>query len=155
MSGWRRELGRVAVILIGSSSLGFLANVLAAHPVSLQPSESADRAPRISAEELKEAWVRRKAVLLLDVRSEASYREGHASQAIHAPASEFLDRYRALGLANVLRAADGVVVACEGEDCSAGDHVAMLLKNLGHPEVRVLEGGWPAGRRVGLESMPR
>jgi len=155
MSGWMRDLGRIGVILFGASVLGLLANALSAHPVSLRPSGIAFRAPRISAAELKEAWAGGKALLLLDVRSDASFREGHASQAIHAPAPTFLDHYRRLGLANVLRAAQGVVVACEGGDCSAGDDVAKLLKELGHPEVRVLDGGWPAGRRVGLESPPR
>lgn len=152
MNGWLGDLGRVVVILAGSSACALLANAFSPHPLTLREPESRVRAPRITADELRASWSRRQALLLLDVRSEESFREGHSPRAIHAPASAFLDHYRNLGLANVLRAADGIVVACEGEDCSAGDYVAKLLRDLGHPDVRVLVGGWPEGRRAGLES---
>jgi rhodanese-related sulfurtransferase len=157
MSGWARELGRAAAILVASSAMGLAFNAVSARPVPLLardgPGAWPERAPRIAAKDLRSAWEANRAVLLLDVRSEDSFRSGHSPRALHAPAPEFLRHYNRLGLATVLRAAEEIVVVCDGEDCSAGDRVAKVLRDLGHGPVRVVEGGWSAARSAGLEEV--
>jgi rhodanese-related sulfurtransferase len=156
MTGWRRDVSRAAVILATSTVLGLASNALSARPLQILSSEGpgvgADRAPRITPLQLKTAWAQGRALLLLDVRSDSSYAEGHSPRALHAPAPDFVLHYERLGLATVLKAADGVVVACEGGDCAAGDRVAAQLRGLGHKDVRVLQGGWEAAAHAGLES---
>ena len=153
--GLRADLLRLACILAVTSVLGIGANALSRRPVPLLaadgPGALPDRASRISVNRLRRELGSGRALFLLDVRSSEGFKADHAPQALNAPAPEFLDRYRELGLSSVLKAADGVVVICEGGDCSAGDRVAKLLQGLGHPEVRVLEGGWEAYLRGGLE----
>jgi rhodanese-related sulfurtransferase len=157
MSGWARELGRAAAILVASSAMGLAFNALSARPVPLLardgPGAWPDRAPRISAKDLRAAWETNRGVLLLDVRSEEAFRSGHSPRALHAPGPQFIRHYNRLGLATVLRAAEEIVVVCEGDDCSAGDRTAKVLKELGHGPVRVLEGGWSAARGAGLEEV--
>jgi 3-mercaptopyruvate sulfurtransferase SseA len=156
MDSGRRDVFRLMCMLIGFSILGLATNALSQKPVpvfsSTGPGAWPDRSPRITAEELRSEWARGKAILLLDVRSTPAYLAGHSGRALHAPAPEFLDSYRRLGLQTILKAADEVAILCEGEDCSSGDRIHHVLRALGHSqEIRVLDGGWPAYRRAGLE----
>jgi rhodanese-related sulfurtransferase len=154
MTVWKRDLGRSVAILAMSSGLGLAANGLSARPVPLLkadgPGAWRDRAPRMTGHELRTAWEGNRAILLLDVRSREAFDRGHASRALHAPAQDFLAHYERLGLAYALKAAEGIVVVCDSEDCHAADRVAMLLMDLGHRPTWVLQGGWDAGRREGL-----
>lgn len=155
MTGWRRDLCRAAAIVTASTVLGLATNSLSARPLRVLGAErsigDAVREPRIGVEELKAEWARGRALLLLDVRSDSSYAAGHSPKALHAPASGFLGHYDRLGLATVLKATEGVVVVCDNDDCAAADRVALQLRTLGHRGVRVLDGGWEAARKAGLE----
>jgi 3-mercaptopyruvate sulfurtransferase SseA len=42
-------------------------------------------------------------------------------------------------------------VVCDSELCPAGDRVAKILESMNHKNVRVLQGGWDAYEKAGLE----
>jgi rhodanese-related sulfurtransferase len=104
---------------------------------------------------LERAWREGRALLLLDVRPEEDHGHGHPHQALHAPAKDFARHYQRLGLATVLKAAEGVVVMCASETCPQADRVAKELRELGHSSLWVLQGGWEAYRASGLEDVER
>jgi len=148
VSGWRKDLLRCVVVLAVSSSLGLLTNAFARRPVPLLDSSGPgawpERAPRVSVEQLQEELSAGRVLLIVDVRNDVPFRAGHPAGAVHVPASEFVRGYRELGLSRVLEAADGVVVMCDSAECPSGDRVARILSDLGHGNVRVLQGGWKA-----------
>jgi rhodanese-related sulfurtransferase len=152
---WKKDFGRLAILLSASSVLGLAANAISPHPVPLLSSDGPgawpDLAPRMTLSRLGSEIRSGRLFLLLDVRSEEAFRQGHAAGALHAPATAFLDAYRHLSLGTLLQAADGVVVLCESAECPSSDRVAHLLKGLGHQNVYVLEGGWKAYHGSNLE----
>jgi rhodanese-related sulfurtransferase len=147
-----RDVRRLAILIAGSTAFALLTNALGAHPVPLF-GEGPGHAPRLSTrmtvDEFRRGTGAGKLWLLLDVRAEEAFRQGHPEGALNAPAGEFLAHYRRLGLASILKAADGVVVLCESAECFSGDRVAALLEGLGPRPVRVLHGGWKAWRESG------
>jgi 3-mercaptopyruvate sulfurtransferase SseA len=139
-----RALGVVAV----SAALALVTNAFCPRPVPLLaadgPGALPERALRISADDFRELLAARKASFLLDVRTAMSFRTAHAPDAVNAPADAFLQHYQELGLQSKLTAAEEIVLICEADDCPSADRVAKLLKEVGHPNIRVLYGGWSA-----------
>jgi rhodanese-related sulfurtransferase len=156
VAGWR-DLRRLAILIGSSATFGLLANALASHPVPLLSSDGPggwpELARRVTAEELRRDIEAGRVFLLLDVRSEDSFRKSRSPRALNAPATSFVEHYQRLGLASILKAADGIVILCESGDCSSGDRVARTLAGMGHGSVRVLHGGWKAYCEAGLERM--
>jgi len=159
MNSWKRELGRAGAILLASSVIGLATNALAVRPVPLLdrdgPGAWPERERRMNVQELEREWRRGRALLLLDVRADDAYEHGHPRQALHAPATDFARHYSRLGLASVLKAAEGVVVMCGSDACPQADRVAKELRELVHSSLWVLEGGWEAYQASGLEDVER
>jgi len=151
----KRDLGRIAVLVFSSWCLGVINNALLGSPIPLWsaegPGDWRDRSERISPARLQEERAEGRVLLLLDVRSETDFHSGHAPGAILAPASDFVNVYVRLHLGEILVAAQGVVVICASNQCSSGDRVAKILKELGHSNVRVLSGGWHGYRESHME----
>jgi rhodanese-related sulfurtransferase len=156
---WKRDLGRVMVILAAASAIGLATNALALRPVPILdgkgPGAWPERERRMTVQELERGWRRGRALLLLDVRAEDAFEHGHPRHALHAPATDFARHYSRLGLSSVLKAAEGVVVMCGSDACPQADRVAKELRELGHPALWVLQGGWEAYQLSGLEDVER
>ncbi len=149
---WRRDILRAALIVAGSAALSLSVNALSARPVPLLagdgPGALPERAPRVGVVELQALLSSGEFVVLLDVRGAEPFASGRPAGALNAPAAEFLQHYPALNLR--LKAAAQVVVLCESEECPSADRVAKLLAELGHGNVRVLDGGFKAYSAAGL-----
>lgn len=144
-----RDVRRLAILIAGSTAFALLTNALGAHPVPLLgegPGHAPRLATRMTVSDFRRETAAGKVWLLLDVRAEESFRQAHPEGALNAPAAKFLAHYRRLGLASILKAADGTVVLCESAECFSGDRVAAQLEGMGHRPVRVLHGGWKAWR---------
>lgn len=150
----RRDAGRAAGVLAVSTAIALLANALSARPVPLfapdGPGAWPERAPRISAEELRAAEPQ--GLVLVDVRPEEDFRARHPARAVSAPYGRFTERYP--DLAPLFHSASRIVVLCEGDECPSADRVAKILQAVHPVEIRVLKGGWAAYRAAGLETAP-
>jgi len=134
------------------------------------PSPSADRGPLTSPDELAAALTSPAPPLLLDVRPAEQFAAGHLAGAVHldlwgvslidtseAPLAAFMWM---VGHLFSLRGVtpDRPVVVYETDSGIRAARVFWLLEYLGHPDVRVLDGGitaWTAaGRPVTTEARP-
>jgi hydroxyacylglutathione hydrolase len=108
-------------------------------PASQNP---ADNAPRITAEELHELWEKGK-VLIIDTRTEPSYKEGHIKGAILIPAGEILAKV------DELPRDKKIVTYCTwpAEHTSAG--AVLNLKTKGFDNAAALLGGLDAWKKAG------
>ena len=96
---------------------------------------------QVSVDELAND-VRRRAVHVLDVRSDVEWREGHIAGAQHIPLGELRDRMREVPSHGV------VVVHCLGGTRSA--IAASLLQASGRRDVLNFAGGYAAWRAAGM-----
>ena len=151
---WSSTCIQALGILIASAILGLAVNALSDKPVPLfdkkGPGAPPERATRMSVSNLKEALDAKKAILLLDVRHPDKFQTAHPTGAKNAPAEEFLEYYSKLNLANLLRAAEEVIVLCDSEQCPSADRVAKTLRTFKHENVNVLQDGWNAYQSSGL-----
>ncbi len=151
---WLREGLRVLAILAAASALGLITNAAGDRPVPLLardgPGAPPERAPRLGIETLRAALASPRPPLLLDVRREELFATAHANGALNAPADAFITHYQQLNLATLLQTVETVVLICESDQCPSGDRVAKLLRELGHTNARVLQGGWMEYSRSNL-----
>ena len=86
------------------------------------------------------------APLVIDVRSDRAWAQGHLPDAVHLPSSELAER-----AASVIpdRGRD-VVVYCWGPGCNGSTRAALTLATLGYSRVRELIGGFEYWAREGL-----
>ena len=77
--------------------------------------------------------------VLLDVRSPASFRNGHIAGAVNLPHARIVE-------ANLTEYADNTlfVVYCSGPHCNGADKAALRLARLGRPVKKMIGGieGW-------------
>jgi len=82
-------------------------------------------------------------ITVVDVRSRASYDQGHVPNAIHLPGGELAERHAELaGLPNL-------VVYCWGPACNGATRAALALSRLGYP-VKEMIGGFEYWAREGF-----
>ena len=81
-------------------------------------------------------------VVILDIRDEHAYREGHIAGARHVSVHDLLDAIAALPRETP------IVVVCRSGNRSVG--AAKRLLKAGYPEVYSMKGGMRAWRRAGL-----
>lgn len=158
---WRQHLLRTVIIVVVSILLGLLTNALNAHPINILspngPGAWPDRAVRITVTALKEALAASAGkngspgILLLDVRGATEFKAGHAPTAVHVPAAQFIENYGRLNLSTLLNRAEFTVIICESDECPTADRAARVLKDLKHNNVRVLQNGWMAYTKAGME----
>jgi len=146
-----------ALILVAGGLLGLGANAASPRPAPLgQPVHSvaeagagqcsvsgaaaAAAAPRIHVEEAKTLCDACRAGFV-DARTAAEYAAGHVSNAIHLPPVGHPSEAAAVA---ALRPYPLVVVYDGDYGCALADEVAERLARAGLPDVRVLEGAWPA-----------
>jgi rhodanese-related sulfurtransferase/DNA-binding HxlR family transcriptional regulator len=96
----------------------------------------------VTREELR-TRLRRRDVVVVDVRPEAEYRAGHIPGARSVPVEELQRRLRSLPKDHA------VVAYCRGPYCVYADEAVRLLRKRGY-DARRLEDGFPEWRQAGL-----
>jgi hydroxyacylglutathione hydrolase len=91
--------------------------------------------PQMSAQEL-EKRLPSNGVVVIDVRNDSEWRDGHIPNAIHIPLGQLAQRL------NDIRAGDDIVVHCQSGGRSS--IAASLLQKLGRKTVANLSGGYKA-----------
>ena len=89
------------------------------------------------------------APLVIDTRSDASWRQGRIPGAVHIPNADLAARI-------VEVAADrdtAIVVYCWGPGCNGSTRAALTLARLGYRDVRELIGGFEYWAREGLATV--
>ena len=87
-----------------------------------------------------------RALLVLDVRSDASWSQGRIPGAVHIPNNDLAER-----ALEVLPEKDAeIVVYCWGPGCNGSTRAALTLARLGYTRVRELIGGFEYWSREGL-----
>lgn len=164
---WCTEALRAAAILLLAAAAGITVNYFQARPVPLfssnGPGAWPELAERITIEQVLNLLNTRRSVLIVDVRSEADFKQAHARKSpqmevLNIPSGAFLDYYhRYPALAVLISSKDMVAVLCSSAECPSGDRVANSLRELRHNNVRVLHGGWISYRKSELpvEEEPR
>jgi 3-mercaptopyruvate sulfurtransferase SseA len=152
-----RILVHTAAVALAGAAIGLGANALSPRPAALGTpvhsaaeraggicaaagAPAASRAPRISVAEAK-ALCDACTAGFVDARSATEYAAGHVTNAVHLPPAGHPGE--AVAIAG-LRAYDRVVVYDGDYSCALADEVAARLRREGLPDVRVLEGAWPA-----------
>ena len=152
-----RLLAEAAVIVVAGALVGVAANAASPRPVRLASpvhaaaesgtamcavagAPAAKPAPRIRVEEAKSLCDACRAGFA-DARGAAEFAAGHVTNAIHLPPAGHPGEAAAIA---ALRAYPLVVVYDGDYACALADEVAHRLLRVGLPDVRVLEGAWPA-----------
>ncbi len=152
-----RLLVEAAVIVVAGALVGVVANAASPRPVPLAATvhaaaesgtaacaiagaPAAARVPRIRVDAAKSLCDACRAGFA-DARGAADYAAGHVTNAIHLPPAGHQDEAAAVA---ALRAYPLVVVYDGDYRCALADEVAHRLIREGLPDVRVLEGAWPA-----------
>lgn len=86
-------------------------------------------------------------VLLLDVRSQESWDQGHVPWALHMPAREIEQRHHELPPPED---DPQIVVYCWGPACNGSTKAALALSLLGYRSVKEMIGGFEYWAREGL-----
>jgi rhodanese-related sulfurtransferase len=122
--------------------IGLLAVALAACTPPADGSNPGAGPKSITAEELTEQILLSRAPLILDVRSEEEYAEGHIAGALNIPHDQLGDRLSEIGAAKT----DEIVVLCRsGYRARIAE---KLLIETGYSDVRDLDGHmntWQSG----------
>lgn len=157
-----RLLLDAALLLVAGAVLGLVLNAASPRPAPLATpvhaaaesgggmcatagAPAAPKGRRISVEEAKTHCDACTAGFV-DARSATEYAAGHVTNAVHLPPAGHPGE--AVIIAG-LRAYDLVVVYDGEYSCALADEVAARLRREGLPDVRVLEGAWPAWTAAG------
>lgn len=152
-----RTPSEAALIVAAGALLGLAGNAASPRPAALalpvhSAAESgtgmcalsgaapAARAPRIQVDEAKGLCDACKAGFA-DARGASEFAAGHVTGAVHLPPAGHPDEAAVIA---ALRAYPLVVVYDGDYSCALADEVAQRLAREGLPDVRVLEGAWPA-----------
>jgi rhodanese-related sulfurtransferase len=151
-----REIPCVGVLLGVSGAFALLVNVF--HPMGLPVWAGPVKPPgmpqwiltRLQRIDVRGGYQRATAAgaLLVDVRDEKDFREGHAPGAIPLPYHGFGRAYpefaRRVGKGSEL------LLYCYGTGCNLGARVGKRLIVRGFQHVTILQGGFQAWKRAGL-----
>lgn len=148
-------------LLIGLSLHSDLVRDLLTGKLSSPPNHArtqADEPLGTYPEPVDLATVQRLAVagaLLVDARSEESYRQGHLPGSISLPREEFAGRIS--DFSRSYPAAIPIIVYCSGYGCPDSFDLAVALLDRGYHRVMVYEGGFPEWQDADLpiETGPR
>ncbi len=102
-------------------------------------SETTENSLEVSLQEAKRLCIENKAVFL-DARSPRQYEAGHIQDAKNLPIDQFDDHFD--WLVSEVPEDTTIITYCDGKACSLGEELALMLKELGYKDVRVLVNGW-------------
>ena len=140
-----------APALVTSVSPTVVPTLLSTPAVTPDPRFSAgdyaSKWPHISLDEAKRLQAR-KDVVFVDGRARVEWEQSHIPGAIALPLGEFDKAYAAD--AKRLKKAKIIISYCHGEGCRLSDMLAQKLVNMGHHNVAVFWGGFPAWNSAAL-----
>jgi len=142
---------RAAIIVCAGASVGMIANAVSPRGVALgtavyAAAESGTGAcdgsavveiPPAEALALCDTCD----VAFVDARSALAFARGHIPGAVHLPPE---GKRRAEEVLGQLRAHTTVVVYGDDTACDQARNIATRVSTDGHPDVRILTGGWPS-----------
>lgn len=143
-----RMLRQAAVLMVLAVAAGLICNQV--RPERLPLIADWSPAARLKAatgqdivipvEQAAEFYDTREAVFV-DARSPGEYAAGHIAGAINVPFEDVNSHIGAF-FGRVPDKNAVVITYCDGETCSLGEDLAVLLKDIGYVNVRVLINGW-------------
>jgi rhodanese-related sulfurtransferase len=142
-----KSLGRVLLIVLAGSGLGFAWNAWSGRGFDLR----ANALVKAGDEEILPAEGKArldKGALFVDARPFDFYEMGHIPGAVSFPEDKDFETEFAR-LEPTLRASLDIVVYCSGFGCPAAHELSRKLKARGMPAV-ILKEGWPAWTDAGL-----
>jgi rhodanese-related sulfurtransferase len=110
-------------------------------------SDAAGQTMVIGLEEAKRLF-EQDAAIFLDARPQYQYAEGHIRGALSLPWQE-VDHFFG-EIAERLESSQTIITYCDGETCDLSHDLALLLKEMGFENVRVLVNGWTVWQQAGL-----
>lgn len=142
---WHLVIGMVLALF--STGAGVLIADLGTEPARLPPLIKLSST--LSLPEFR-GFAEAKGGLILDVRSDVLYRQGHVPGALSLPAARFPVAY--LKLKSRLEASynQPLVLYCESNQCDLSDQVRAWLVAKGFTQVAIFPAGWLAWQSTGL-----
>jgi rhodanese-related sulfurtransferase len=108
--------------------------------------------PELSLDQFK-ICVERNEVLILDVRDEQNYRQGHVPGALllpYEPQASFEAAYKTMKQKLEADKNRPIVLYCMGLSCPLSEAMRNRFVSLGYTDVAVFSGGWDAWHRADL-----
>lgn len=87
--------------------------------------------------------------VFVDARSPELYDEGHIPGAVNVP-WEQVNEYLPLFFDRVPDFNEIVIAYCDGDTCSLSEHLALMLREMGYANVKVLVNGWTVWQEKNL-----
>jgi rhodanese-related sulfurtransferase len=100
----------------------------------------------IGREELREE-LEAGGVILIDVRSEGEFNEGHIPGAMNIPYENITEYFQRL--TDNVPLTSAVVCYCRSVTCDLSDRLAQELRLMGYDNVRLFRGGWEEWQEAG------
>ena len=147
---WRRELGRLAILVVVGAMVGFVWNPrsLRSAPPDNGPKKTANFRPLSQTVAEAEAGFLSGELVILDARSRPEYEKAHLPGSYAAFGQGSRSLFRELR-AWIPRRASILVIGSGGLDFAAR-RLGGRFRMMGYPNVSVLDGGMPAWRKAGL-----
>jgi rhodanese-related sulfurtransferase len=145
----RRVLLRALILVIGSATLGLLANTISPCriPFIAPPPSPPSAKDIVTLADVKAAWQSGTSVIL-DARNPEDYAKGHIPTAFNLPVEEFETFFPRV--APMLTTDMTLIVYCDGEQCDLSHELQKRLRGLGFKNVRVLINGWTVWQEAHL-----
>ncbi len=149
----KRSIFECIGIFLFATALAFVTNFFRSDGLpllrlKLLPSTAQDNhGNSVSLQTLKEKF-EQPGVVILDARSPEEFAEGHIPGAKNFPYYEFAEK--ASVVLKDIPCDQGIIVYCEGLECSTAEDLAFLLRENGYAQVKVFGGGWEEWRENGM-----
>ncbi|WP_120005199.1 rhodanese-like domain-containing protein [Nesterenkonia muleiensis] len=96
--------------------------------------------------DLSEARMKGEAPVVVDVRNQASWDQGHIPNALHIPRADLADRIAQ----HVPDKSSEIVLYCWGPGCNGSTKAALDLARMGYTNLKELLGGYEYWAKEGL-----
>lgn len=107
--------------------------------------QAAKNVEYLTIEQLKAELAGGRPPLVLDVRSEVEYVDGHI------PGAKFWPLSKIDNVGEIAKPDDNIVAYCGATECQSSVEAAEQMTDDGYTQVRVLQGGYPAWEKAGYE----
>lgn len=156
----RKTLLQAAVLSLLAISLGLGANHLRSDGIPLiadwSPGarlKTATGDSRLIPPNEAASFHNTREAVFIDARSPEAFERGHIPEALNIPwmeVGQYIDPFL-----NDYPSPDTIIITyCESETCSMSEDLAIMLLELGYPNVKVLENGWEGWLKAGYPVDP-
>ena len=168
MTGLKRDMTGLIVLVLVSTGIGLLINQFHTKPLSLVYQSKTERIERtvlamdggaskievesrsiLTLEQFRD-FVNGKKGVVLDARPAIFFRLGHVPGAVSLPRDDFERAYANHRMLLEKGKKQAIAIYCSGEDCEDSDLLHRALVQLGYQNVSIFRGGWAEWTRAGL-----